>query len=154
MPLARARFLAALEQLKANPLTDKDKIAAIGYCFGGGIVLQMARMGVDLKGVVSFHGSLATREPAEPGKVKAKIMVFNGEADPFTTPEQITAFKEEMDKAGVDYQFFNYPGARHAFTNPEATALGKKFKLPLAYNAKADKDSWSKLQAFLKVLFQ
>jgi len=154
MPLARARFLAALEQLKANPLTDKDKIAAIGYCFGGGIVLQMARMGVDLKGVVSFHGSLATREPAEPGKVKAKIMVFNGEADPFTTPEQITAFKEEMDKAGVDYQFFNYPDARHAFTNPEATALGKKFKLPLAYNAKADKDSWSKMQVFLKTIFQ
>lgn len=154
MPLAKVRFLAALDQLKANPLTDKDKIAAIGYCFGGGIVLQMARQGVDIKGVVSFHGSLGTNEPAQPGKVKARVMVFNGEADPFTTREQIAAFKQEMEKAGVDYQFVSYPGAKHAFTNPDATALGKKFNLPLAYNAKADKDSWAKMQQFFKSLFK
>jgi len=154
MPIAKARFLAALDQLKASPLTEKDKIAAIGYCFGGGIVLQMARQGIDIKGVVSFHGSLATSSPAQPGTVKAKVLVFNGEADPFTSKEQIAAFKQEMDKAGVDYQFVNYPGAKHSFTNPEATALGKKFNLPLAYNAKADKDSWAKMQAFFKSLFK
>jgi len=154
MPLAKARFLAALDRLKANPLTDKDKIAAIGYCFGGGIVLQMARQGVDLKGVASFHGSLATPTPVQPGMVKARIMVFNGEDDPFTSKAQIAAFKSEMDKAGVKYEFINYPGAKHAFTNPGATALGKKFNLPLAYNAKADKDSWRKMQAFFKELFK
>ncbi|MBI1422472.1 MAG: prolyl oligopeptidase family serine peptidase [Gammaproteobacteria bacterium] len=154
MPLAKARFLAALDQLKANPLVEPDKIAAIGYCFGGGIVLQMARQGVDLKGVASFHGSLGTKEPAKPGEVKAKIMVFNGEADPFTTAAQIEAFKKEMQDAGADYQFINYPGAKHSFTNPDATALGKKFDLPLAYNAKADKDSWAKMQAFFKEIFK
>ena len=154
MPVAKARFMAALEQLKANPMTEADKIAAIGYCFGGGIVLQMARLGVDLKGVVSFHGSLPTSEPARPGEVKARVLVFNGEADPFTKPAQIDAFKQEMQNAGVNYEFINYPGAKHAFTNPEATALGKKFKLPLAYNAKADKDSWAKMQAFFKQIFK
>lgn len=154
MPLAKARFLAALDQLKANPLTDPDKIAAIGYCFGGGIVLQMARQGIDIKGVVSFHGSLATDTPAQAGKVKARIMVFNGEADPFTTDKQIAAFKQEMHDAGADYKFVNYPGAKHSFTNPDATALGKKFNLPLAYNAKADKDAWRRMQAFFNVLFK
>ena len=154
MPLAKARFLAALDQLKANPLTDPDKIAAIGYCFGGGIVLQMARQGVDLKGVVSFHGSLGTNEPAKPGEVKARIMVFNGEADPFTSKEQLDAFKQEMTNAGAHFEIVNYPGAEHSFTNPDATALGKKFKLPLAYNATADKDSWAKMQAFFKTLFK
>lgn len=154
MPLARARFLAALDRLKANPHTEKDKIAAIGYCFGGGIVLQMARQGIDLKGVASFHGSLATKEPAKPGQVKARVMVFNGEADPFTTPAQIAAFKQEMQHAGVHYEFVNYPGAKHSFTNPDATALGKKFDLPLAYNARADKDSWAKLQIFFKEIFK
>lgn len=154
MPLAKARFLAALDQLKANPLTDSDKIGAIGYCFGGGIVLQMARQGVDLKGVASFHGSLGTKEPAKPGEVKADIMVFNGEADPFTTKEQLEAFTQEMQNAGAHFEIVNYPGAKHSFTNPDATALGKKFKLPLAYDAKADKDSWAKMQVFFKTLFK
>jgi dienelactone hydrolase len=154
MPLAKARFMAALDRLKANPLTDKNRIAAIGYCFGGGIVLQMARQGLDLKGVASFHGSLATSHPASPGAVKARIMVFNGEADPFTSKQQIAAFREEMDKAGAHYEFINYPGAKHAFTNPDATALGKKFNLPLAYDAKADKDSWGKMRGFFKDLFK
>jgi dienelactone hydrolase len=154
MPLAKARFLAALDLLKANPMTDPDKIAAIGYCFGGGIVLQMARQGVDLKGVVSFHGSLATSEPAQAGVVKASVLVFNGEADPFTSKQQLEAFKQEMQNAGVHFDIVNYPGAEHSFTNPEATALGKKFKLPLAYNAKADKDSWARMQAFFITLFK
>lgn len=152
--LAKARFEAALDVLKKQPTVDDNNIAAIGYCFGGGVVLNMARMGVDLKGVASFHGSLAAYQPAEKDKVKAKIMVFNGEADPFTTREQIAAFKAEMDKAGVDYQFINYPGAKHSFTNPEADKFGKEFNLPLAYNKKADKDSWQRMQKFFKRIFK
>lgn len=154
LPLEKARFFAALDQLKDNPLVDPKRIAAIGYCFGGGVVLQMARTGVDIKGVVSFHGSLGTQEPAEPGEVKASVLVFNGEDDPFTTKEQIEAFKQEMQNAGVHYEFINYPGAKHSFTNPDATALGVKYNLPMAYNAKADKDSWAKMQAFFKSIFQ
>jgi len=152
--VAKARFEAALAVLKKQSTVDANNIAAIGYCFGGGIVLNMARMGVDLKGVASFHGSLATTTPAEKGKVKAKIMVFNGEADPFTKPEQIAAFKAEMDKAGVDYKFINYPGAKHSFTNPGADKFGKEFNLPLAYNKKADKDSWKRMQKFFKRIFK
>jgi len=154
MPLARARFLAALSVLKKNKMTDPDRIAAIGYCFGGGVVLAMARQGVDLDGVVSFHGSLKTAQPARPGTVKAKILVCNGEEDPYTRPEDIIAFKKEMHDAGVDMRLVNYPGAKHSFTNPDATALGKKFDRPLAYNAEADKQSWLEMQAFFKKIFK
>ena len=139
--------------LRKDPTVDKDRIAAIGYCFGGGIVLNMARMGEDLDGVVSFHGSLGTNTPAKKGVIKAKVLVFNGADDPFTKPEQITAFKQEMDNAGVDYKFVNYPGAKHSFTNPGADQYGKEFGLPLAYNEHADKDSWLQMQAFFKEIF-
>lgn len=94
LPLAKARFNAALAQLKKHSSTDNNQIAAIGYCFGGAIVLEMARLGLDLKGVVSFHGSLGTSHPAEKGKVKAKVLVLNGAADPFTKPEQIKAIEK------------------------------------------------------------
>ena len=153
LPLAKARFDAALEVLRKNPTVDKDRIAAIGYCFGGGIVLNMARMGEDIDGVVSFHGSLGTNSPAKKGDIKAKVLVFNGADDPFTKPEQITAFKQEMDNAGVDYKFVNYPGAKHSFTNPDADKYGKEFGLPLAYNEHADKDSWLQMQRFFKDIF-
>jgi dienelactone hydrolase len=145
----KARFLAAEDFLKKQPTVDPGRIAAIGYCFGGGVALNMARQGADLKGVVSFHGSLAAVKPAEPGAVKAKILVLHGGDDKFTTPEQIEAFKQEMTSAGADYRFIVYPGAMHSFTNPEATALGKKFNLPLAYNEKADKESWQEMKKFL-----
>ncbi len=153
MPLARARFEAALSALKDQPTVDPDRIAAIGYCFGGGIVLNMARQGLDIDGVVSYHGSLATSEPATPGVIKAAILVFNGADDPFVTGEQIAAFKQEMDTAGADYSFVNYPGAVHSFTNPGADALGEKFNLPLAYDAQADADSWAQTQAFFDRIF-
>jgi len=153
MPVARARFLAAREVLMKQASVDDTKIAAIGYCFGGGMVLEMARAGMDLDGVASFHGSLGTSTPAEPGKVKTHVLVLNGADDPFVKPESIDAFKKEMEAAGVDYQFINYPGARHAFTNPGADANGKKFNLPLAYNAEADKQSWAELQKFLEHIF-
>lgn len=152
--VAKARFLAARDVLVKHPTVDPARIAAIGYCFGGGVVLQMAREGVDLKGVVSFHGSLATDRPARPGAVKARILVYNGAADPFVKPEQVTAFQREMDAAGARYRFVNLPGAKHAFTNPGATELGKRFNLPLAYNAEADKRSWAGMQAFFQEIFK
>jgi dienelactone hydrolase len=150
---AKARFMAAYNLLKAQETTDPNKIAAIGYCFGGGVVLNMARIGTDLKAVVSFHGSLQPITPAEPNKVKAFILVCNGADDPFTTPEQIDAFKTEMDKAGVHYKFINYEGAKHSFTNPGADSLGAKFNLPLAYNEKADKESWEEMKSVFKKVF-
>ncbi len=154
MPEAEARFRAAMKLLHKHSTVDKHKTAAIGYCFGGGIVLEMARRGLPLDGVASFHGSLPTTTPAQKGKVKAKILVLNGADDPFTKPEQITAFKQEMDSAGVDYRFIDYPGAKHAFTNPQADEYGKRFNLPLAYNEEVDKASWFELQTFLNTLFE
>ena len=153
MPLAKARFQAALQQLKAHSTVDDDDIAAIGYCFGGGIVLNMARQGVDLKGVVSFHGSLATQNPAEKGEVRAKVRVFNGAADPMVKDEHVKAFEQEMKAAGVDYRLVNYPGAKHAFTNPDADRYAEKFQLPLGYQEKADRDSWEQMQRFFKEIF-
>jgi dienelactone hydrolase len=146
----KEKFLAAIDLLKKNELVDTNKIAAIGYCYGGGVVLNMARAGIDLKSVVSFHGNLAAVEPAQKGKVKAKILVCNGGADKFTSSESISNFKNEMKSAGVDFTFKSYRGALHAFSNPAATELGKKFNMPIAYNESADKKSWAEMQKFLK----
>jgi len=153
LPLAKARFDAALNLLKKDPTVDAARIAAIGYCFGGGIVINMARMGEDLAGVVSFHGSLGTNSPAKKGDIKTRLLVLNGAEDPFTKPQQIAAFKKEMDDAGADYRFVNYPGAKHSFTNPDADKFGKEFGLPLEYNEQADKDSWQQMQDFFREIF-
>lgn len=153
LPVAQQRFAAALEILQQHPTVDPDHIAAIGYCFGGGIVLQMARMGLDLDAVVSFHGSLATDTPAQPGIVKARILVCDGADDKMVTPEQIQAFHREMKDAGVYYKFVSYPGAMHSFTNPEADVFAEKFNIPVGYNAEADKRSWQDMQDFLKETF-
>ncbi len=152
--VAKARFAAAMVFLKQQPFVDPTRIAAIGYCFGGGVVLNMARQGMDLKGVASFHGGLTAIKPAQPNGIKAKILVLNGGADKFITPEQIEAFKQEMKSAGADFQFISYPGATHSFTNPDADALGKKFNMPIAYNAEADKKSWGELKEFLDAMFR
>ena len=154
MPVARARFLAAMKLLQSQPGVQANKVAAIGYCFGGGVVLEMARRGVDLVGVASFHGSLGTAQPAQKGDVKAKVLVMNGDDDPFVKAEQISAFKQEMQTAGVDFEFIGYPNAKHSFTNPDADSFGQKFQLPLAYNAEADRASWAKMQDFFKKIFQ
>jgi dienelactone hydrolase len=103
--------------------------------------------------VASFHGSLGTAEPAQKGKVKARVLVMNGDADPFVKPEQIEAFKKEMEAADVDYRFIGYPDAKHSFTNPDADSFGKKFGLPLEYNAEVDKQSWAELQKFFAKIF-
>ncbi|NHN79134.1 dienelactone hydrolase family protein [Azotobacter chroococcum] len=150
---AKGRFLAGLELLKAQPQTDGRKIAAIGYCFGGRVVLDMARQGVPLAGVVSFHGSLATTTPATPGSVKARVLVAHGEADSFVSDQDIANFKHEMEQAGADYRFNRYPGARHSFTNPNAAAHASH-GLDVAYQKEADERSWADMQAFLKEVFK
>ncbi|MEZ5540647.1 MAG: dienelactone hydrolase family protein [Pseudomonadota bacterium] len=153
LPLMKARFEAARAFLNRQPSVDPSHNAAIGYCFGGSVVLEMARMGEDLDGVVSFHGSLGGLGPIS-DKVTAKFLVANGAADPFVTKEQIELFEQDMDAAGVDYNFISYPGAKHSFTNPDADAFGQQFGLPLAYNADADAASWSAMQDFLKNIFK
>jgi len=151
---AEKRFNAARRLLQQHKYVDKQRFAAIGYCFGGGMALAMARRGVDLKGVVSFHGSLGAGAPAKAGAVKARLLVFNGADDPFVKAAQISAFKQEMKQAKVSYEFISYPGAKHSFTNPDADSFGKKFNMPLAYNAQADKASWKKMQVFLGEVFK
>ncbi len=150
----QARFNAAREQLAAHATVDPARIGGSGYCMGGAVVLNMARAGADLAGVVAFHASLGTGTPAGEGKVKAKVLVLNGADDPFVKPESIEAFKKEMDAAKADYKFINYPGAVLAYTNPEATAKGKKFNLPLAYNAKVDKRAKAEAAKFFRAAFK
>jgi dienelactone hydrolase len=152
--LAKARFDAALALLQQQKTVDADNIGAIGYCFGGSVVLNMARLGEPLKVVESFHGGLKTSHPAEPGVMKARIASFTGEADPFIPAEQVAAFRQEMDKAGVKYHVVTYPGAMHSFTSPDADKLGKEFNLPMAYNAAADEASWADGLAFLADAFK
>lgn len=151
---AKARFLAAEDFLKKQPTVDPERIAAIGYCFGGGVVLNMARQGADLKGVASFHGSLSAVKPAVPGAIKAKIRVYTGADDKFVPADAVEGFKKEMADANADVKIVSYPGAVHSFTNPDATALGKKFNLPLAYNAEADKESWEDMKKFFSEIFK
>jgi len=149
----KARFDAGKKFLLSQPTVDAKRVGALGFCFGGGVVLNMARMGEDLPGVASFHGSLGTKNPAKAGAVKSKMLVMNGADDPFVKREQVDAFKKEMDAAKVSYKFIDYPGAVHAFTNPEATAKGQQFKLPLAYNAEADRKSKAEMLKFFSDIF-
>jgi dienelactone hydrolase len=149
---ALQRFQAGKQVLVDNPNVDTSKIAALGYCMGGAVALTMARQGSDIALIGSFHGILATDKPMQPGTYKGKIFVATGGADPFVPPEQVAAFKQEMDAAGADYELVEYPGAKHAFTNPGATAVGEKFQLPLAYDASADHDSWGKFSVMLQTL--
>ncbi|GIX29639.1 MAG: hypothetical protein KatS3mg124_0111 [Porticoccaceae bacterium] len=153
-PLAlERRFRAALAALAAQPATDPERLAAVGYCFGGAVVLDMARAGLPLAGVASFHGALAPGVRARPGQVRARILVLHGGADPLVPPEQVRAFEEEMRELGADYRLLVYPGARHGFTNPRATELGERHHLPLAYDPEADRASFAALLGFLAELW-
>ncbi|MEP7237209.1 MAG: dienelactone hydrolase family protein [Ferruginibacter sp.] len=151
--MAKAHFDAALNKLKTYPQVDATKIAGIGYCFGGGMLMNFVRMGEELKGIVSFHGSLMGT-PADKNLLKAKILVLHGDDDKFVTPGEVEAFKKQMDSIHADYTFKSYPGATHAFTNPNATAMGEKFKMPIAYNAAADTASWNEMKVFFTGLFK
>ena len=145
-----ARFNAALEQLKRDPHVDTTRIGAIGYCFGGGVVLAQARAGAHLTAVASFHGMLATQTPAQPGAIKGRILVLAGGADPFVPPEQVDAFKREMQAAGARFDVITYPGAKHGFTNPGAGSYGMP---ALAYDSTADRESWAALLKMLREVF-
>ena len=142
-----SRFSAAREQLVKHSSVDGTRIGASGYCMGGAIVLSAARAGVDLAGVAAFHPSLGGYRTG-PGPVKAKVLVLNGADDPFNKPEQIEALKKDLSAANADLKFVDYPGAVHAFTNPEATERGKQYNLPLAYNAEVDRQSKAEANMF------
>ncbi|OED36224.1 hypothetical protein AB834_03120 [PVC group bacterium (ex Bugula neritina AB1)] len=155
MDQAVPRFTEALKVLKEHPYADKDKIAAIGYCFGGGIVLNMARRGFPLKGVVSFHGSLATKTRAKKGDVKAAILVCHGAKDSFVSKQELLSFEKEMKEAEVDLTFKMYKNAKHSFTNPKANTFAKKFNMPgLKYDPRADRKSWADMKSFFRRIFE
>jgi dienelactone hydrolase len=149
----QSRFNAARAELARHNTVDASRIGAAGYCFGGAVALNMARAGADLAGVAAFHANLAANTPA-PRQVKPKILVLNGAADPLVKPDQIEAFKRDMEAAKADYRFINYPGAVHAFTNPEATELGKKFKIPVAYHPEVDRQAKAEAAKFFAEVFQ
>jgi dienelactone hydrolase len=135
-----------LEILSAHARVDPDRVAAVGYCFGGATVMQLAYAGADLDGVVSFHGSLPPASDLTPGQIKPSILVAHGEADSFVPPERIAAFKAGLDAAEADWQMVVYSGAQHGFTNPGAGDYGLD---ALAHDPKADARSWALMQAFL-----
>ncbi len=144
------RALAGLQALAAQPKVDKQRMAAIGFCLGGMVALELARAGADLKGVVSFHGGLTASRPAAAGQVKAKVLVCHGAMDPFITLEQVKAFADEMQAASVDFQVIVYGGAMHGFTNPAADGFGRP---GIGYHQRSDVRSWTAMQAFLAELF-
>lgn len=145
-----ARFNAAKTLLADLDSVDKEKIYAIGYCFGGGVVLDQARRGNDLAGVASFHGMLGTDEPAQKGKVKARILVATGAADPYVPTEQVVAFVQEMTNAEAEFELLSFPGVLHSFTDTGATEKGRKFSMPAAYDQNADQASWAALLRMLQ----
>ncbi|MEO7924597.1 MAG: dienelactone hydrolase family protein [Chitinophagaceae bacterium] len=151
--MAKPLFDAALSKLMAYSQADRGNVAAIGYCFGGAQVINLAKMGEDLKGVVSFHGNL-TVMPVNKELLKAHILVCHGADDTFVPASEVNLFKAEMDSAGAKYTFKSYKGATHSFTNPNSTAMGEKFNIPIKYNAAADSASWQDMQDFFKAIFK
>jgi len=148
--LMRGRAGAAYRFIKKHKLVDPERIAAMGYCFGGAAVLEMARAGLDLRGVISFHGSLDTPTPAKAGEIKSKILVFHGADDPFISKEDVSAFQREMAEAKADWQLVIFGGAVHRFTVPEA---GNDPSQGFAYSKSADERSWEMTRHFLSEIF-
>jgi dienelactone hydrolase len=148
--LMRSRAQAGLDVLVSQPLVDARRVAAIGYCFGGGTVLELARSGVDIAGVVSFHGNLDTPQPEDAKNIKAKVLVLHGADDPHVPQKDVEAFWEEMRQAKVDWQMVIYGNAVHSFTNPNS---GDDPSTGAAYNQKADKRSWEAMRLFFRELF-
>ena len=153
LKMSQARFDAALAKIKTLPNADTNRIAAIGYCFGGGIVLNMARLGESLKGVVSFHGNLLGA-PADKNLLQAEILICHGDSDKFVLPAEVAGFKKQMDSIGAKYTFKSYANATHAFTNPGATEKGIKYHMPIEYNAAADTASFNEMKMFLSRIFK
>jgi dienelactone hydrolase len=151
--MTKERFESALNVIKKNENADTTRIAAIGYCFGGGILLNTAKLGENINAVVSFHGSLMGVTPQK-GLTKANILVCHGAADSFVPQADVDNFRKQLDSVGVAYTFKTYDSATHAFTNPEATRKGKDFNIPIAYNAAADTASWNDMKVFLNTVFK
>jgi dienelactone hydrolase len=154
LPVGEKRFKAALDLLKSQPSTDPERMAAIGYCFGGSVVLHEARLGTDLDAVVSFHGGLGGMVEAAPQSITSRIQIHTGADDPFVPAEAVDAFRLEMDAAGADYEVFSYEGAVHSFTNPDADTFAVKFEMPVAYDAVADQSSWLAMQKLFNEVFE
>ena len=149
--LLRERIKAALDELRRQQMVDTGKIAAIGYCFGGTTVLELARSGADVRGVVSFHGGLDTPSPQDAKNIRSKVLVLHGADDPYVPAEQIKAFEDEMRGGNVDWQLVKYSKAVHSFTNPDAGIDNSK---GAAFNAEADYRSWEAMKSFFKEIFQ
>jgi dienelactone hydrolase len=153
--LRRSRFMAAMNFLRTQDSVDPERIAAIGYSFGGHVVLQSALEGADLDGVVSFYGGLLVNMSDTPGNVKARILILHGESDWYVTPQMMVQFKTDMEKAGVKYEMITFKGAEHGYTNPDADALAAKFKgMHMKYNGEADRKSWDDMKKFLEAVFR
>jgi dienelactone hydrolase len=146
----RARGRAGLDKLASLPQVDSSRLAVIGYCMGGTFSLELARDGAPVKGVVSFHGNVATQKPAEAGKVKGKVLVCHGSEDPFVPQDAVNAFEKEMNEAKVDWQLIAYGGVVHSFTNPNAASVGNP---GIAYNKAADERSWQAMRNFFDEIF-
>ena len=147
------RFDAAVEWVNSQDGIDSERNAAMGYCMGGAVVLNMARAGKSLKAVCSYHGLLETETPMRPGSFSGELAVFTGEDDPMVSAEIVANFKNEMSNANANLQLVSYPGVTHGFTNPAATARGKKFGFPIEYSQQADEDSWQKtMELFSRAL--
>jgi dienelactone hydrolase len=149
--LLRARALAGLDVLRGNPLCDPKRLAAIGYCFGGTTVLEIARSGADITGVVSFHGGLDNPSPRDAKNIQCKVLVLHGGDDPAVPRKDLLAFQDEMREAGVDWQLVVYGGAVHSFTNPGA---GNDKSKGNAYDARADRRSWESMKDFFGEIFK
>jgi dienelactone hydrolase len=152
-PLMAQRAAAGLDQLMKTGLVDKERVAAIGFCFGGSTCQALAYTGAPLAGVVSFHGGLIPASPEAAKAIKAKLLILNGAADPFVKPEDVTAFKKALEAAKVDYQFIDYSEAVHAFTNPGADKIHADTGIPVGYNANAARRSWKQMQVFFDEIF-
>ena len=149
--LLRARVRAALDVLARHELTDPKRVAAIGYCFGGTTVLELARSGADFAGVVSFHGGLSSSTPGEAKNIKAKVLALHGADDPHVPAKEVAAFEDEMRQGGVDWQLIAYGGAVHSFTDWNA---GNDNSKGAAYNGRADRRSWEAMKQFFAELFK
>ncbi|UCD78406.1 MAG: dienelactone hydrolase family protein [Desulfobacterales bacterium] len=149
-PLLRERARAGLEILRGNSRVDPKRLAAIGYCFGGTTVLELAYSGADLAGVVSFHGGLTAAKPEDFSRIKARFLICHGADDGFISTDAINGFQEGMRKSGADWQMVSFGGAVHSFTNPDADKVGIN---GIAYNKHADERSWQYMQIFFKEIF-
>lgn len=149
--LLRARVNAGLKAMAAQKQVDQNNLAAIGYCFGGTTVIELARSGAPVKGVVSFHGGLDSPSPQDGGNIKGKVLALHGADDPFVPAESLAAFEQEMRSHQVDWQLVKYGGAVHSFTHTDA---GNDNSKGAAYNAAADKRSWQAMKNFLNEIFK